>query len=80
MKQVRLIDAEIGLFRYHGTLVLKTEYGTVHPTADGNIITPDCYIVESGEYFWGGVQTAEDRNELLVEPIPLNRVYIMRGP
>lgn len=76
---VRLIDAPVGLFRHNNTLVMKTEYSTPHPSEDGTDYTPDCYIVSSGEYFWGGVHSAEERNEILVEPIPLHRVYIM-GP
>lgn len=76
---VRLIDAPVGLFRCNGTLAVKTEYSTPHPCEDGTVYTPDSYIVSSGEYFWGGVHTAEERNELMVEPIPMCRIYIM-GP
>ena len=79
MKQVRLVDAPIGLFRCNGILALKTEYGTEHNRDSGTIVTPDCYIVNSGEYFWGQAKTTEERNNLMVEPIPLHRVYIM-GP
>ena len=62
-RAIKLIDAPIGLFEVDGVLVLKTEYSTRHE--DGTI-TPDCYIIESGEYFWGGVDSAEERNNLEV--------------
>lgn len=63
---IKLIDAPIGLFEVDGVLVLKTEYSTRHE--DGTI-TPDCYIIESGEYFWGGVDSVEERNNLEVVPV-----------
>ena len=63
VRAIKLIDAPIGLFEVDGILVLKTEYSTRHE--DGTI-TPDCYIIESGEYFWGGVDSAEERNNLEV--------------
>lgn len=62
-RAIKLIDAPIGLFEVDGILVLKTEYSTRHE--DGTI-TPDCYIIESGEYFWGGVDSVEERNNLEV--------------
>jgi len=46
------------LFICGSTLCLKTEYRT-----NGN---SDAYIVGSGEYFWGGTQTKEDRDKLEV--------------
>ena len=46
------------LFLCGSTLCLKTEYRT-----DGN---SDAYIVGSGEYFWGGTHTKEDRDKLEV--------------
>jgi len=66
----RLIDAPVGLFLYDDCMVLKTEYHTV---TDGEI-TPDCYIVSSGEYFWGGVETIEERNALEVTPVEAKSV------
>ena len=70
MKKVKLIDAPIGLFLYHGIMVLKTEYSTVNDSE----LSPDCYLVGSGEYFWGGVNTAKERNNLMVTPIKVNPV------
>lgn len=66
---MRLIDAPVGLFEHNGNLALKTEYSTIHK--DGTS-TPDCYLVESGEYFWGGAKTAAERNDLEVKPIRQN--------
>ena len=67
-RAIKLIDAPIGLFEVDGVLVLKTEYSTRHK--DGTI-TPDCYIIESGEYFWGGVDSAEERNNLEVARVDM---------
>ena len=67
-RAIKLIDAPIGLFEIDGILVLKTEYSTRHE--DGTI-TPDCYIIESGEYFWGGVDSVEERNNLEVAPVDM---------
>jgi hypothetical protein len=46
------------LFMKDGTIALKTEYST-----DGS---PDCYIVGSGEYFWGGTSDRTIRDEFRV--------------
>lgn len=67
-RAIKLIDAPIGLFEVDGILVLKTEYSTRHE--DGTI-TPDCYIIESGKYFWGGVDSVEERNNLEVAPVDM---------
>ena len=67
-RAIKLIDAPIGLLEVDGILVLKTEYSTRHE--DGTI-TPDCYIIESGEYFWGGVDSVEERNNLEVAPVDM---------
>ena len=65
-RAIKLIDAPVGLFEVDGILVLKTEYSTRHE--DGTI-APDCHIRESGEYFWGGVDSVEERNNLEVTPV-----------
>lgn len=67
-RAIKLIEAPIGLFEVDGILILKTEYSTRHE--DGTI-TPDCYIIESGEYFWGGVDSVEERNNLEVVPVDM---------
>ena len=59
---MRLIDAPVGLFMSkEGEMCLKTEY-----IADWGV---EAYIVSSGETYWGGVKTAEERNNLEVTPI-----------
>lgn len=59
---MRLIDAPVGLFMSkEGELCLKTEY-----IADWGV---EAYIVSSGETYWGGAKTAEERNNLDVTPI-----------
>ena len=67
-RAIKLIDSPIGLFEVDGVLVLKTEYSTRHE--DGTI-TPDCYIIESGEYFWGGGDSVLERNNLEVAPVDI---------
>lgn len=66
---MRLIDAPVGVFRFSGDLVLKTEYMV---DIDG-VWIPDCYILDSGEKFWGGMKSTEDfktkYNDLEVEVI-----------
>jgi hypothetical protein len=59
---VTLADCPIGLFRSHGELCLKTEYGS----NEGRI---DAYIVSSGEFFWGGTNTPTAQRKVMVEPV-----------
>lgn len=76
---MKLIDAPVGMFEYNGTLALKTEYST----EVNGIGTPDCYTVDSGEFFWGGTYYADERNNLEVEPVEVEVVrhgkWIDRG-
>ena len=67
---MKLIDAPVGLFKYGSTLALKTEYST----EVNGIGTPDCYIVDGGEFFWGGTSFADERNNLDVEPVKAARL------
>lgn len=66
---MRLIYAPIGVFRFNGDLVLKTEYMV---DIDG-VWIPDCYILDSGEKFWGGMKSKDDfktkYNDLEVEVV-----------
>lgn len=64
---MKLIDAPIGIFRFDGELVLKTEYCSENKLSGKYI--PDCYIVRTGEYFWGDAKTANELNNLDVEPV-----------
>lgn len=58
--ETTLQDCPPGLFVFGESIGFKTEYnGTVGPHA---------YCVESGEYFWGGTNCAEDRRKLIVRP------------
>ena len=63
-KSVTLKKLDAGsLFLFNGTIALKTEY-----TSDGQC---DAYIVGSGEYFWGGVKSKEERETLVVHKLQL---------
>jgi hypothetical protein len=47
----------------YGELFLKTEYSSnEHPD------NFDAYCA-TGEYFWGGTTTKEDRNNIIVQPV-----------
>jgi hypothetical protein len=63
-KPVRLDECPVGLFESEsGTLCLKTEYGN----NDGRL---DCYIVDSGEFFWGSApQTIASQRAQQVYPV-----------
>jgi len=71
MYEVKLIDAPVGMFMYKGTLALKTEYGRY--IGENKTYTPDCFIIETGEYFWCGVHTAEELNNLMVAPLEIDK-------
>lgn len=61
-----LADCPIGMFMadVQGPLCLKTEYGN----NEGRI---DAYIVETGEFFWGGTSKPEDQRGVYVMPLTL---------
>lgn len=69
--RMKLIDAPVGVFVFRDELVLKTEYKT---DIDG-VYIPDCYILSTGEKFWGGMKSKEDfktkYNNLDVEVIDI---------
>lgn len=73
---VSLAECPPGLFRHGDTLGFKSEYGAMEP-AGTNFKTwtvgnqPDAYCADTGEYFWGGTKTKEDRAALMVEPVSL---------
>jgi hypothetical protein len=56
-----------GLFLFGEAIGFKSEY------AHDNTGSPDAYVVESGEYFWGGESIREMRDKLMVVPIVLTR-------
>jgi hypothetical protein len=63
---VKLKDLPNGsLFVYKNTIALKTEYLT-------EAMACECFIVGTGEMFWGGTKSAEELNELVVTPVIIN--------
>ena len=86
---VTLADCPPGLFLWNGSLGFKSEYGAMEPVG----ISPhhqqwkvgnraDAYCADSGEYFWGGTSTHEDRAKVLVYPIDARTVAMVasHGP
>lgn len=65
---VPLDECPPGLFSFEGRLGFKTEYG--HKNEKTGRYHAAAYVVESGEFFWGGAQTFEERGALMVVPAP----------
>jgi hypothetical protein len=63
-----------GLFMFDGTLCFKSEYKTESQSRPG-FWQSDAYVVESGEYFWGGVSDPRERERLEVTPIEDDERY-----
>lgn len=63
--KMTLEECPIGLFRYDGVLVLKTEY------VDG-MGRCECYTVDGGERFWG--DGSFNLNQLIVQPVRSHHV------
>ena len=59
---MKLCDAPVGLFLFGDTLCLMTEYSS---SGCGR----EAYIVSSGEMFWGGAKSKEERANLDVTPV-----------
>lgn len=79
-KPVTLKDCEPGLFRSKdGWLGLKTEYKT--PISKGLFTHyyPEAFVVESGEYWWGGTNNHEDREKQIVIPVSVKRNDVEDG-
>jgi hypothetical protein len=67
MKTCYLVNCPEGLFLFgDGHLGFKTEYKTLN---SHGVYQSDAYVVASGEYFWGGASSAEERELLDVTPI-----------
>lgn len=62
---MRLCDAPVGLFLFGDTLCLMTEY-----SSEG--CGRHAYIVSSGEMFWGGAKSKEERANLEVVPVTVS--------
>jgi hypothetical protein len=50
------------------TLILKSEYKTESLSHPG-VWQSDAYLIESGEYFWGGTSDPRVREQLDVTPL-----------
>lgn len=62
-----------GLFLFGGLhLGFKSEYKTESQSRPG-VWQSDAYVVESGEYFWGGTSNPVIREQLEVEPLDPHR-------
>lgn len=61
-----------GLFLFEGKhgeiLGFKSKYGGFDPKSP-EINWRDAYVVETGEYFWGGTNNHRDRGLLMVTPL-----------
>lgn len=57
-----------GMFEFDGTLALKSEYKT-RSLSQPSVWQSDAYIIESGEYFWGGTSDPKKRELLTVQPL-----------
>ena len=68
---VPLKECPPGLFLWNGNLCFRSEYATMTET---NPRQPDAYVVESGEYFWGGVSDSRSRDELMVQPVTMGEL------
>lgn len=56
-----------GLFVFQGSAIalgFRSEYWT-------SSVKPDAYVVENGEYFWGGTTSNTDRAALIVQPVEI---------
>jgi hypothetical protein len=67
LAEVSLAECPPGLFMFDGSLGFKSEYHT-YSSASG-VNQCDAYVVESGEYFWGGTSDAKVRQGLMVRPL-----------
>ena len=54
------------LFFYKDTLALKSEYKTTSGACE-------CFVIGSGEIFWGDASTPEELNNLYVTPISITK-------
>lgn len=63
---MKLCDVPVGLFLFGDTLCLMTEYSN-----EG--CGREAYIVSSGETFWGGAKSKEERANLDVTPVTVKQ-------
>ena len=60
----RLDECPPGLFLAGNCLGFKSEYRNEKGTCEA-------YVVASGEFFWGGAKTSEEREGLIVTPVEI---------
>lgn len=67
-EKVRLADLEPGtLFAFEDRCIaVKSEY-----TTEKGLI--ECTIVGTGEMFWGGAKTIKEQNNLMVQPLEIEK-------
>lgn len=75
MEPCTLSKCPVGLFIFNDCLCFKSEYRT--PDLQLGYKT-DAYIIESGEYFWGGTSCSIDRENLIVTPIKNIRTALQK--
>lgn len=78
-ERVTLRECPPGPFLFEGRLGFKTEYGAMETVGPVNVPGDqvrwtvgngiDVYVMASGEVFWGGAKSKEERDKLLVTPI-----------
>ncbi len=67
-EQMTLGECPPGLFLFNNNLGFKSEYRTESKSRPG-FWQSDAYVVDSGEYFWGGVSDPRARENLIVRPV-----------
>lgn len=73
---VKLSDCPPGLFIFEGTLCFKSEY---HSTNEHTGFSKtDAYVVDGGEYFWGGASHEKNREDLMVTPVAITHAGALR--
>lgn len=70
---VTLAECPPGLFLFGNTLGFKSEYMSPSTHVPGGYKV-DAYVVESGEFFWGGTSNPREREVLLVQPMELDDI------
>ena len=61
----KLGECPPGLFLFGDCIGFKTKYGN-----------NEVYVVSSGEVFWGGVSTEEERHNLIVIPCEYRKYHL----
>lgn len=73
---VKLSECPPGLFAFEGMLGFKSEYRSTNEHT--GFAKTDAYVVDSGEYFWGGVSHEKDREDLMVIPVEITHAGALR--